>query len=96
MKELLISYLPEILSVLVGIAVAVGGVVVSVLQYKKSKVDNLKKLEEERTARLEIEAKKIELEKMMLDGAFIICPNCETKIKAKDMVFYTKEVEKNV
>lgn len=94
MRELLLNYLPEILAVLFGIFTAVAAFVVSFVNIKKKKLELEEVKLQAAKDKAQLEADKVHLEKMMLEGAFIICPNCDTKIMAKDMVFYTKEVEK--
>ena len=89
MKEMLMQILPYLITAVCGIITAGGTLIVSIMNAKKKKYEYQEKLSEERSKNLALEAKKLELEKTMLEGAFIICPNCETKIQAKDMVFYT-------
>lgn len=93
MKEVIKEVLPYLITALCGIITAAGTLIVSIMNSKKKKYEYQEKLSEERSKNLALEAKKLELEQLMLEGAFIICPNCETKIKAKDMVFYTQEVD---
>lgn len=94
MKELIMQNLPYIITACVGVCTALGTLIVSILNAKKKKYEYKEKLEEVNMQKLQVEAKKIELEQLMIEGAFIICPNCDTKIKAKDMIFYTKEENK--
>lgn len=94
MKELIMQVLPYLITAICGIITAAGTLIVSIMNSKKKKFEYQEKLSEERCKNLALEAKKMELEQLMLEGAFIICPKCETKIKAKDMVFYTQEVVK--
>ena len=95
MKELLLENLPYIITACVGVCTALGTLIVSILNSKAKKAEYNTKLEEMNIQKLQIESKKLELEEMMIQGAFIICPQCGTKIKAKDMIFYTSEVKKD-
>ena len=95
MKELILENLPYIITACVGVCTALGTLIVSILNSKAKKAEYNTKLEELNIQKLHIESQKVELEKLMIQGAFIICPNCDTKIKAKDMIFYTTEVKKD-
>lgn len=96
MNEIFSQILPYIITAIVGIITAVGTLVVSIINSKKSKYDYETKLSDERTKYIELEAKKLELEELTLKGSFIICPSCSSKIYTKDMIFYTKEVTEDV
>ena len=91
MKELLLEYLPYIITSCVGVGSALIATITAVLNAKKKKYEYQAALSQKDEALVKLELEKIKLEELMLDGSFIICPNCQTEIKAKDMVFYTKE-----
>lgn len=89
MLEMFKELLPYIITAIAGIITAGGTLIVSICNAKKKKYEYQEKLSEEKAKNLQLEVAKTELEALMLKGSFIICPNCNTKIKAKDMVFYT-------
>ena len=95
MFEMIKEILPYLITAICGIITAAGTLVVSILNAKKKKYEYQEKLSEERAKNLALEVKKVELEKTMLEGAFIICPNCDSKIMAKDMIFYTSNKEES-
>lgn len=87
--------LPYLITALCGIITAGGTLIVSIFNAKKKKYEYQEKLSEEKAKILALEVEKLKLEELMLEGAFIICPNCKTEIKAKDMIFYTNKKELN-
>lgn len=93
--EIFKEVLPYIITALIGIVTAIGTLITSYLKNKKAKLDYSTKLSEERTKYIALEEKKTQLEIAMIEGAFIICPKCNSKILAKDLVFYTQEVKVN-
>ena len=92
MKELILTHLPEIIIGIVGIISAASAWIISIFNQKKAKAEYQTKLSEEKSKSLALEIQKAELQKAMIEGAFVICPNCKTKIKASELVFYTQEV----
>lgn len=93
MKELILQNLPYIITACVGVCTALGTLIVSICNAKKKKYEYEEKTTQLKIEKTALETQKLELEKLMLEGAFIICPNCNTEIKAKDMIFYTSKTE---
>ena len=77
----------ETLGVIITAAVAVVSaflsMIVVAINTRKAKL----KLEEEKT---KLEQKNVELQQAIIDGAFIICPNCGLKIRLKDVEIKTE------
>lgn len=83
--------LEQIMPYLISIISAFTAFMIAFFNSKRAKKDFETKLSEERTKNLELEVKKVELETLLYDNSFIICPNCESKIYAKDMIFYNQK-----
>lgn len=83
--------LEQIMPYLISILSAFSAFMIALFNSKRAKKDYETKLSEERTKNLELEVKKVELETLLYENSFIICPNCENKIYAKDMIFYNQK-----
>lgn len=89
MKEFFSS--PEFITLLTSLLVAFGGAFVAVFQTVKARqsVKKANAYAEEAKAKLELE--KLELERAIISGSYVICPKCGDHVALKDATIYTKE-----
>lgn len=80
MIEALETYLPVILPTLGTVCAALAAAIVAILKTVRIKA-------ELQTANAELEKEKIELEKQIYSGSYVICPGCGRKIKLSEMEF---------
>lgn len=81
MKELLsqiIPYLPAIITTAGTVAAAICAMVVAYAKAKTAKAEC-------ETEKAVLEKEKVQLEQAIINGSYIVCPNCGTKIYLKDV-----------
>ena len=86
--EILKEYLPQLLTIAVTILSALSACLVMFFNSKKAKYEYQKTLTEKETENLA-------LQKAIIEGSYIICPNCGHKIFLKDQKVFTQEVKKD-
>lgn len=77
----LVPYLPALITTAGAVAAAICGVVIA--WSKKTTAQH--ELEVEKT---QLEKDKVELERTIYEGSYIICPQCGRKIILKEMEFH--------
>lgn len=89
MKEFFSS--PEFITLLTSCLVAFGGAFVAAFQTVKARqsVKKANAYAEEAKAKLELE--KLELQRAVINGSFVVCPKCQEHVHLKDATIYTKE-----
>jgi len=93
MSDVIKELLPVIIPTISTVFAAIGAVIVSWLTTSKTKAEAQSKVNELAAKNAELEIEKIELQKAIYNGTYILCPNCGEKIYLKDMKF---KVDKEV
>ena len=73
------TYLPSLITAIIACGVAF-------FAYLKNRANFKAK-------QTELEIENIQLKKAMIEGSYIICPNCGTKILLKDTKIYMEEIK---
>lgn len=76
-----LPYLPAIITTAGAVAAAICGVIIA--WSKKTTAQNELELE-----KAQLEKDKVELERTIYEGSYIICPQCGRKIILKEMEFH--------
>lgn len=87
MKEFLNSYGAQIVSLITPLLSAMVAFLVVFFNSKKAKYEFKEALALK-------EKENLALQKALIEGSYIICPNCGSKIFLKDVQVYTQEVKK--
>ena len=87
MKDFLNSYGAQIVSLITPLLSAFVAFLVVFFNSKKAKYEYKEALAKK-------EKENIALQKALIEGSYIICPSCGSKIFLKDVTVYTQEVKK--
>lgn len=87
MQEFLNSYGAQIVSLITPLLSAIVAFLVVFFNSKKAKYEYKEALAQK-------EKENLALQKALIEGSYIICPNCGSKIFLKDVQVYTQEVKK--
>lgn len=81
------SYGPQIVSLIAPLLSAIVAFLIVFFNSKKAKFEYKEALAQK-------EKENLALQKAIIEGSYIICPNCGAKIFLKDVQVYTQEVKK--
>lgn len=87
MEQFLNSYGAQIISLVTPLVSAIVAFLVVFFNSKKAKFEYKEALAQK-------EKENLALQKALIEGSYIICPNCGSKIFLKDVQVFTQEVKK--
>lgn len=87
MEQFLNSYGAQIISLVAPVASAIVAFLVVFFNSKKAKYEFKEALALK-------EKENLALQKALIEGSYIICPHCSSKIFLKDVQVFTQEVKK--